>query len=64
MVRTVTGDNILTAKSIAEEAGILGDSNDVVMEGSKFRTLNRPEQDKVIPVSRCSRDLAQRINAP
>ena len=34
-----TGDNILTAQSIAKQCGILTD-NGIVMEGSKFRELS------------------------
>jgi Ca2+ transporting ATPase len=42
MVRMVTGDNLITAKAIARECGILddkykdADSPDTVMEGPQF----------------------------
>ncbi|CAG8464180.1 6543_t:CDS:2 [Ambispora gerdemannii] len=44
----VTGDNVLTAKSIATQCGIykLGDT---VMEGPRFRNLSPQEMDKMIP---------------
>lgn len=48
-VRMVTGDNILTAKAIAEEAGILTDEDDIAIEGAKFRTLQKSEQIEMIP---------------
>jgi Ca2+-transporting ATPase len=50
VVRMVTGDNISTAKAIAEECGILTPSGtDIVMEGSEFRNLSGPQMDQVIP---------------
>jgi Ca2+-transporting ATPase len=47
-VRMVTGDNVMTAKAIAEECGIyvLGG---LVMEGPKFRQLSQSQMDQVIP---------------
>jgi Ca2+-transporting ATPase len=55
-VRMVTGDNILTAKAIAKECGILSSAsrdnaanNDVVMEGSEFRALSPEDMDRIIP---------------
>ncbi|KAI0223174.1 plasma membrane calcium [Massospora cicadina] len=47
-VRMVTGDNVLTAKSIATKCGIYsGDA--IIMEGPEFRKL-RPEQiDAILP---------------
>jgi P-type Ca2+ transporter type 2C len=49
-VRMVTGDNLLTAKAIAEECGILSDNaSDVVMEGPDFRALSEFEVRKVVP---------------
>jgi Ca2+-transporting ATPase len=48
VVRMVTGDNILTACSIAKECGILNNQG-VAMEGPQFRSLSKEEQIKVIP---------------
>jgi len=45
-VRMVTGDNVLTASSIAKEAGIL-DEGGLVMEGPVFRHLPLEEQKKI-----------------
>lgn len=45
-VRMVTGDNALTARYIAREAGILDDDG-VVMEGPEFRALTDNQLDKV-----------------
>jgi P-type Ca2+ transporter type 2C len=47
-VRMVTGDNVLTAKAIAKECGILAPGG-VVMEGPIFRALSTKEMDAVIP---------------
>ncbi|EKG09111.1 ATPase P-type K/Mg/Cd/Cu/Zn/Na/Ca/Na/H-transporter [Macrophomina phaseolina MS6] len=47
-VRMVTGDNVLTAKAIAEECGILVPGG-VVMEGPTFRKLSKRDMDTVIP---------------
>ncbi|KAH0551225.1 hypothetical protein GP486_007464, partial [Trichoglossum hirsutum] len=47
-VRMVTGDNILTARAIAEECGIYTPGG-LAMEGPKFRKLSRTEMDHVIP---------------
>ncbi|KAL9122726.1 MAG: hypothetical protein Q9187_000726 [Circinaria calcarea] len=47
-VRMVTGDNLLTAKAIAEECGIYTSSG-IIMEGPKFRSLNKVEMNQVIP---------------
>ncbi|KAK8249865.1 hypothetical protein IWZ00DRAFT_437851 [Phyllosticta capitalensis] len=47
-VRMVTGDNVLTAKAIAEDCGILV-AGGLVMEGPKFRKLSRRQMDQVIP---------------
>lgn len=47
-VRMVTGDNVLTAKAIAEECGILVPGG-IVMEGPAFRTLSSKDMDAVIP---------------
>lgn len=47
-VRMVTGDNVLTAKSIASRCGIYS-RNGIVMEGPKFRKLSVPEMDIILP---------------
>ncbi|MCJ1338177.1 hypothetical protein MMC09_003462 [Bachmanniomyces sp. S44760] len=47
-VRMVTGDNVLTAKAIAEECGIYTPGG-VVMEGPAFRKLNKREMNQTIP---------------
>ena len=47
-VRMVTGDNVLTAKAIAEECGILIPGG-IVMEGPTFRALSSKDMDAVIP---------------
>ncbi|CAG8488589.1 9310_t:CDS:2 [Diversispora eburnea] len=46
-VRMVTGDNILTATSIASQCGIY--TNGKIMEGYKFRNLSPQEMDDVVP---------------
>ncbi|KAE8336893.1 hypothetical protein BDV24DRAFT_141011 [Aspergillus arachidicola] len=48
-VRIVTGDNLLTAKAIAEECGIITNPGDVAMEGREFRQLDDSQQLEVIP---------------
>ena len=48
VVRMVTGDNILTAKAIAEECGILS-AGDIAMEGSDFRNLSESQKNQIIP---------------
>jgi calcium-translocating P-type ATPase len=56
-VRMVTGDNILTAKKIGRQCGILTDDG-VAIEGPDFRKLSAEEIDKLIPklqiIARCS----------
>jgi len=56
-VRMLTGDNILTAKQIAKQCGILKEDG-LAIEGPKFRTLSAEEIDKIIPrlqvIARCS----------
>lgn len=47
-VRMVTGDNLLTAKAIAEECGIYT-AGGLVMEGPYFRKLDRKEMSEIIP---------------
>ncbi|KAM5348731.1 hypothetical protein ACJ41O_008554 [Fusarium nematophilum] len=48
VVRMVTGDNKITAESIARECGIL-QPNSIVMEGPEFRNLSKFEQEQIIP---------------
>ncbi|KAI5780539.1 hypothetical protein EDC01DRAFT_633396 [Geopyxis carbonaria] len=47
-VRMVTGDNVMTARAIAEECGIYTPGG-LVMEGPKFRQLTTAQMDQVIP---------------
>lgn len=47
-VRMLTGDNLLTAKSIGKQCGILTDEG-VALEGPKFRQMSEAEMDEVIP---------------
>jgi Ca2+-transporting ATPase len=52
VVRMVTGDNILTAKAIAKECGILSSTtptSDIAMEGAEFRSLSTEDRDRIIP---------------
>ena len=48
VVRMVTGDNILTAKAIAEQCGILS-AGDIAMEGIQFRKLSKPQMNERVP---------------
>ncbi|OJJ70289.1 hypothetical protein ASPBRDRAFT_31200 [Aspergillus brasiliensis CBS 101740] len=48
-VRMVTGDNLLTARSVAEECGIISNHDDLVMEGHEFRRLTEEEQLEITP---------------
>lgn len=48
VVRMVTGDNILTAKKIAQECGILT-ADGVAIEGPAFRALTDEQKDELIP---------------
>eukprot|EP01133_Synstelium_polycarpum_P008414 gene8414-9896_t len=56
-VRMLTGDNIMTAKNIARECGILTDGG-VAIEGPQFRQLTEEQLDIIIPhlqvIARCS----------
>ena len=47
-VRMVTGDNVLTAKAIAQECGIYTPEG-IVMEGPHFRKLDRRQMNEIIP---------------
>jgi Ca2+-transporting ATPase len=47
-VRMVTGDNMITARAIAEDCGIYTPGG-VVMEGPVFRKLNKKDMDDAIP---------------
>ncbi|KAI8072590.1 PMCA-type calcium-translocating P-type ATPase [Gongronella butleri] len=47
-VRMVTGDNMMTAKSIAKQCGIYT-SGGIVMEGPVFRNLPPTEMDAILP---------------
>ena len=49
VVRMVTGDNLLTAKSIAKDCGILQTDSDTVMEGPDFRKLSSAEIQRILP---------------
>lgn len=50
VVRMVTGDNLLTAKAIAQECGIYTPATGgIVMEGPVFRKLDEAEMARVIP---------------
>ncbi len=46
VVRMVTGDNVLTAQSIARECGIL--TNGTVVEGPAFRKMSPQEQAQAL----------------
>ncbi|KAJ5204393.1 ATPase P-type K/Mg/Cd/Cu/Zn/Na/Ca/Na/H-transporter [Penicillium cinerascens] len=47
-VRMVTGDNIMTAKSIAKECGIYTPGG-IAIEGPKFRKLSTRQMNQIIP---------------
>lgn len=50
VVRMVTGDNMVTARSIATECGIYdAAAGHAVMEGPRFRTLTDEQLDDVLP---------------
>ncbi|KAM0750630.1 putative calcium-transporting ATPase [Meredithblackwellia eburnea MCA 4105] len=47
-VKMCTGDNVLTARSIALQCGIFTPGG-VIMEGPVFRKLTSPERDTIVP---------------
>ncbi|KAK0558170.1 plasma membrane calcium, partial [Tilletia horrida] len=47
-VKMCTGDNVLTAKSIAKQCGILSEGG-IVMEGPVFRKLSEAEMTEIAP---------------
>ncbi|KAK2761537.1 hypothetical protein FQN54_001365 [Arachnomyces sp. PD_36] len=47
-VRMVTGDNLMTAKAIAQECGIFTPGG-IAMEGPKFRKLSGQQMNQLIP---------------
>lgn len=47
-VRMVTGDNIMTAKAIAQECGIFTPGG-IAIEGPKFRQLSTRQMNQIIP---------------
>lgn len=53
VVRMVTGDNVVTARSIARQCGIVRDGKDVIIEGVELRRLiqsnDRSSLDKLLP---------------
>lgn len=50
VVRMVTGDNLITAKSIAADCGIYEENQDqIVMEGPEFREKSQKELYKIAP---------------
>lgn len=48
MVRMVTGDNLETAKAIAEQCGILTDGG-LAIVGSEFRAMTPAQLDEALP---------------
>jgi Ca2+-transporting ATPase len=49
-VKMVTGDNVLTARAIARECGIISDSDrdGIVIEGHEFRAMSPEEQLEIV----------------
>jgi Ca2+-transporting ATPase len=45
----VTGDNVVTARAIAKECGIITSESDVVIEGPVFRTMSPAQVDAILP---------------
>ncbi|KDP33170.1 hypothetical protein JCGZ_13435 [Jatropha curcas] len=56
-IRMVSGDNIITAKAVAKECGILTDDG-IAIEGTDFREMKQEEMLELIPklqvMARCS----------
>lgn len=48
-VRMVTGDNLLTAKAIAADCGILDGPEDLILEAHDFRLLDEGQQRETVP---------------
>ncbi len=48
-VRMVTGDNVVTARAIAVECGIVKSDDDLVIEGPAFRKMTPKEVDAILP---------------
>lgn len=48
-IRMVTGDNLVTAKAIATDCGILRSDDEIVMEGPAFRALSDDEMTEMLP---------------
>ncbi|KZO91541.1 calcium-translocating P-type ATPase [Calocera viscosa TUFC12733] len=47
-VKMCTGDNVLTARSIASQCGIFT-AGGIIMEGPRFRKLTEAEKDEIVP---------------
>ncbi|EJU04832.1 calcium-translocating P-type ATPase [Dacryopinax primogenitus] len=47
-VKMCTGDNVLTARSIASQCGIFT-AGGIIMEGPRFRKLSEAEKDEIVP---------------
>ncbi|OEL33329.1 putative calcium-transporting ATPase 13, plasma membrane-type [Dichanthelium oligosanthes] len=49
-VKMVTGDNVLTARAIAKECGIISDKdrNGIVIEGQEFRAMSPEQQLEIV----------------
>ena len=48
-VRMVTGDNVITARAIARECGIIKSEDDLVIEGPAFRKMTPKQVDEILP---------------
>uniref|UniRef100_A0A0D9XJS0 Calcium-transporting ATPase n=1 Tax=Leersia perrieri TaxID=77586 RepID=A0A0D9XJS0_9ORYZ len=47
-VKMVTGDNLLTARAIAKECGIITSESDVIIEGHVFRAMSPSQQLAIV----------------